>query len=799
MYHQYCSHICQSLRKSKLREYINLGIIIAVVFLVYFLYLIFRPFGFSDEISITFGENDIEGLSPDFYINQNNTLNGVVSPQMIENDVSYRNLYGTTTYFTFRPKRYLPDVEKLSFSLDLRAMGADMFIEIPCKECDGKTPEIPVYLNGLEDYSGKITLGSEKFPAYFYSKENLVVSPGSSEYIEQWIQENVPSGTPVLITGELLKTLDLNKLANPLLDFDANKITTLTPTFFAGQKFFVQSPNQLQIGFTKTNSNHLSGSDALSVQILDLNDSLIAEKVFADDGITEGGAKSTEQKFSISLDLPAKGIYQLYFKPTENTDFELNDITVNTNKIVFQEGQIKGDNTLFGKVNAPGILQIISHEKNDSGIQLSGETQIDLPIKYINKTINVAIESGAFELSTQSLLTLKNAIFSENADTFFLPYSIELRTLGQTDNVLTRMDLYEIDEGILHGSNYFIKNELQSLKAKADLKEIPVQIRLHFPPDQEEIYRILGNRNYISDFCGFTLYSIQNNPPVAQNETTCEKDNLIQLIKDIIPADEKVDFVTGQLQENDFYEVSGIEDYQSESNELTINLRGNSKFAFYIQGDLNMTISKIDLNSFGGRDDITVSILDKDNRVIYTDTIEDDVNTGNNNKVSTPIEKTLRLNRLSGLYFLTFEESVQRGGSADYLIEEIAINTNKFISIGGGIIFQPTSLFFNNRRPDNVNFHFWYNNPQDILVDDDDSRTIVFTTENNRISTPVPFEAGLHKIETTGGQIRIFNNNFAFSDDGYFNFSPYSQGADYILIDNMEPFEFSLYQFSVKY
>jgi len=779
------------------KKYFKITLLFFFIVLLYFFYLIYRPFGFSKEISVIFGENDVEERNSDFYLKQNYIDLGKVSPQMIENNISYRNLYGTAAEFLLHPKRYPPDINKLKFALDFRGHGADLYGILPCAECQEALPQIPLYLDGLEDFETKEQVLYGEYPVFFYSDDFADKAFIESVSVESWINANLSSGTSLLITEELLNSLDFEAIANKSLSYDSSANTTLQAIFYGNQQFYIQSGKNLNLSFDKTNMNHLEGEDGLVVQILNLNNELMAERMFDDDGIIDAGNKTTEQSFSVSFNLPYDGVYKIFFKPLGNMDFELKKITFNTDKIVFDEALINGDNSFFTRLNSVGHLQMIPHEKILTTVKIISEDS-EKSVSFnqyqaINQTKNIDLEKGDYLVETKGSLALDNAFFSQNAENFFLPYHVELRTNGISDSVLTRMDLYKKEGGLIHGENYFIRDELGLLGVQKELKSLPFYLALKFPSVPDSIYKILSNNSYnsVGDFCGLTIYSVFETSKNGTEDIECTKNSIIDAIKRNIPLHSGVVFNTDIVSSSDFYSLSGIDDYVADFQTYNPHVQGNSEFALYVKGDLDLDISKTDFNNEVGDDEVLVEIQDENRKVIYTSSLEDDGDTSNG-QVPSIIERNIQLKYLNGLFYLRFV-SMNPASNNDFGIESISLNSNKLMLLNRGNFYENTKLFF------------MYTGDPLSFSSKAPSNKIKKIKFNDEYTKPTNagakyYEDGMNVIETSGQLLTIADNNFYFAEDGYFDYSYYNtDSADYLISEYLGSYNFSLFDLFISY
>ena len=190
----------------------------------------------------------------------------------------------------------------------------------------------------------------------------------------------------------------------------------------------------------------------------------------------------------------------------------------------------------------------------------------------------------------------------------------------------------------------------------------------------------------------------------------------------------------------------------------------------------------------------TVRILIKNakSEIIHEDFIQEN-RPGNN-----LIKKDIALSGLDGLYFLTLETISPNQNGKDFGIEKIKINTNKLILLKSVSFYKTTELFFNSTLNEEINFSFWRNLPQPILVDDDPNKTIEFQQNSLQNIYSSFFDTGAHKVRIDSG-LTINNHNTAFSKDGYFELLAYLPGNDYLVADNFNRFVFVLYKLVTSY
>ncbi len=150
--------------------------------------------------------------------------------------------------------------------------------------------------------------------------------------------------------------------------------------------------------------------------------------------------------------------------------------------------------------------------------------------------------------------------------------------------------------------------------------------------------------------------------------------------------------------------------WSNEMKSLDASFRGDLKFYGVFSDTIELEIAKRDLNWYNGSDDVTILVKDYDDFVVANWTMEDldgvvlrDTTFGNSNWTTFKFSQQLSK---SGIYkFEIYHKNFNR--HADFLIENITINTNKAMIDGQFLLWSPAK-FYNVIQNNVMDVRYWW-------------------------------------------------------------------------------------------
>lgn len=199
---------------------------------------------------------------------------------------------------------------------------------------------------------------------------------------------------------------------------------------------------------------------------------------------------------------------------------------------------------------------------------------------------------------------------------------------------------------------------------KSKIKDVYPNVKISLGAKDEEEWHYKYNNIYLGVLNGLESYTNNKKVYVINPEKELLSVEQIKDLDNIIIATDE-----------DFLPVpkSDIE-FDNNMNIINTSLRGGHTFYIYHEGDLNLTVTKFDLNWYENSDDLEITLFDSNNEIISGTFIDDDgviTNTGDLGEYQT--ENLLVPGLEKGVYKLQFS-------NFDGIIKEIKINTNKIVT-----------------------------------------------------------------------------------------------------------------------
>src|SRR3989338_6120495 len=116
-----------------------------------------------------------------------------------------------------------------------------------------------------------------------------------------------------------------------------------------------------------------------------------------------------------------------------------------------------------------------------------------------------------------------------------------------------------------------------------------------------------------------------------------------------------------------------VDDYAKKDTLINGTFRDNLKLAVYVSGDLSISFTKQDLNSYIGQDEYTIRITDVNDKIIYYGLLEDDGIKIKGNFGREQYFKISKDNLDAGVYYISFIKDNYNDFS-DSTVKDIKVN-----------------------------------------------------------------------------------------------------------------------------
>jgi len=240
-----------------------------------------------------------------------------------------------------------------------------------------------------------------------------------------------------------------------------------------------------------------------------------------------------------------------------------------------------------------------------------------------------------------------------------------------------------------------------------------------------------------------------------------------------------------------------ISDYKSGKLVINTPLRGSHTLYVYAKDNLEITVSKQDINWYDGEDILKIAIYDLNNNLIREESIKDDGVVDKSHKNTGEQACKIKIDNIQeGIY------RIELTNNGDMIIKRIEVNQSKLV-VAKKIFFAGNKIYGVDTIPSNIYtkinrdmkmgiFPLHREGLQKVRIG---NITIDITEVQKR------YEIDVKKSDKIT-EINVPNNDIEFSCDGYFSFTkdsyfePYEytvvniknyKNADYLLIEYEEP------------
>lgn len=777
----------------------NILVILVIILIILVIILFTQIQQQSSSYNIRFGVNDLERDNPSFHIYQSDIDKGHVSGESLSRDITYRELLRPSISLALTPKTYPNDLEQLSLKLQFKPTNYDLSIIGKCESCDEQNISLPLYFEDFESYQKIEAKTQYNDQIFIYTQTALNDTDlAAKSTIETWIDSTLSTTSPVTISENVYADFNFSFFENKTISAE-NTPSVLPYTFAPQQEFYIYTNDDvLEISFEKNNNNIGEGLDKLIITTRTISGQRLGSEEIKDDGITSGNRKKTTQTISdIKLKSNPSGITILTFKAPEKEDFELSQLSLDTNKIVFNRITSKLNSTFYtAPINAKQ-LQITTHEESAHGIsitnQITNEISLITDELYgFNHKKHIPLSASEYEISLSGSHVIENVWLSHNKEAYFNPFTRNFQQFPLGEFVVTATDIEKTQGEDVTATTIIKKQYIPYLLNKNNSNEFKLTLASNISSDSDIIRSIWQRYKEVETSCDISIFSLFASTYEYGPSYDCSSEGRKDWITSILPDSASLKISSVVLENDEFIAVPDEElsDYENTLNTISTNLQGEIHGALYTEDGIYMSITKRDINKYSGSDDIAVTISDIFGNIIDTISIEDDGDASDSALVSLPQVSTFDLPDYNGLFLFSVIEKGDTEPTNDYIIESIELNTNKIVFTDTYAFRESTDIYFSNSSPIELTFRVKFEkniNDTDVIIDDELVSTL--TTEL-RSDKQLVLE-GNHNLYISDGSIDIAGTSFAFSTENFFNYSPYAEGYDYIITDafDMEPLQ----------
>lgn len=800
-----------------------LGFICIVIIALVYIVFVQRPFQQGQTAKMIFGLNDLESLNPNLFIGVNDIESGAISAPVVTTESTSRNLQRIAATVYLKPTIHPKKIRTMNITLEHgEDQSANLGVEFVCEECLEKQPQIPIYVHSTAEKK-QVTFSSEEGPVYAYA--NADVSAGADS-IDELVQEahKKNAATDILLSPEVRMQVDLSSFAQSVKEYEATN-TTVDMDLAGEQEFYVYAGGTLDLHFLKENTNNFAGRDATTVTVAALDNTIIDQREIIGDGIQNGEGKHTVAELSLSLDLPKEQVYKVTIVPAVNEDFIIRELSVNTNKLVFNRTAIQDQGTLYTAVGTSYESTLTPLEPSSEPVRIINETtdekeELVIEPSTISSAMPLTLATGVSRIEIPAHAAIENGFFAPTPEAYFQPLDVQLRSSAPQEHtiILTRSDSRKINNGHIVSTTYFTPEELNGMKKNAEDKTVGFSIGALPHPNQHSLFTQLQKRFYpVAQVCDEYIFSQferlpnEQEKPYTENCDAQDSSSLAARIADRIPNNSSINIESDSVNVNDFItSTNGVGNYSNADRELTTGTIGDARFMFFAKGDTFIELNTANLNNVAGSDDAVVRVSNASGEIVADEMIADDGDNSDSGHYQTNAVTRLDMPGLEGVYFLSIQEKpnhyTERADESaeenDLVLERIKMNTNKFVLISDAQLYSPTTVFIESpykRDIEVASLPHKFTAESEQLNVRPSGQTITFTKDNRKENQFITLDAGQSSVELASAKIEIKNTPMAFSDDGYFQFGNYTSGSEYIITDKVQPLQLPLYSFEVNY
>lgn len=742
-------------QRFKLNTFAVYGFTLAVTILTgYVLFSVINSRNDVDDSKIIFSEFE-QGVNSQLKLVGNSAKN-LFGGETVRDGLHFTEIKSSPLSFVWEPSRY-PLSKLVKFSVLMS--GSDNWdISLECTKCASGSQDswFPFYRRALDSYSYVRSFGKTSV----YAKEQAV-SWHDSDDIIGWLKSNVEKKQAVAI---LDKSYPLSNLANNEIDFREGSTTVIDKVMRGPNQFYVYLKDSLQLEVS-IESWGAAENEPVDINLYDLDDTLILSDRLVIDG--NDGVNAYDKMISGSL--PKAGVYRLAFKGS--TRWVIKNMKINTNKIVTTGKSLVLDPAnLYTTVDSQrSINAFIWHDTALQTIRfVSGSEEKDMTIgeAELNREQSMVLSPGEYNILTSGDQYLDGSYFAFSKDNFFNPFIVSLVEPSDASYILSNIISYKVGS-----SSKYVEFPIATSQIEQAMSGRRVFIRLRNSDMENETFRedkllesgysnlgsykssqIWGINNRVIDTTGNSLRDwIGNNLPSGASLYLDPATHLLEEDLTLIQPP------NGFIETNDLI------------TDLRVDLRGDHNFIAYLKGNLNLEVVKEGAIP-KAEDDIQIRLFDYSGKEKCAAAFSDKARVRDLNDSVTKLQ-------CGGLAPGTYTIKISGKGSSEnnYLLKNIAINTNKLMVEDKVLSVTPVTLFTENAKDTSLSFYYWHSDKdQEIQIrNESNTQNIMLGPEDLARIRQLTVRGGKTSIVLPKGDVLVKGTNFAFRQDQYFVQYPY--------------------------
>lgn len=692
----------------------------------------------------------------------NNSNNGIY---FAENFISQKVLSkDNNPYFIGSPIDLRIKPEELSHETDLNiSIDVDSDVDwkyyLSCRSCKTSMESRPLYYRGLSNTS----LAFQFDDINIYSRKDSETQKASAS-LKEWFKELEKNQTVNVLGNDI----DLNEYINFPSDLEFLP-ATYKFNLRGSQKYLTLLQDTLDLKVLKTNLKRTPAKDEVKVRLYDVNSNLIYESMIPD-------SVETNQEYTVTLKLPQRSLYYLEFVGSDN-DFIINEITVNSNKLTTVGNVLfSADTEVYTESNYDKVIQAQIWYKTaqrsmkfDKDVLISGDR--------LSVWQDIPIKSGSYYLNIKKDIYLNKLSFSTTPSSFFNPFIFNLDEVDTADYVI--------------GKYKFEKNQ-QKVRVSISLpysvwgdfkEETGLRIILNSP----QLAQRQNRAERLYNINKYQLKSIDKNLEIYSTLNYVDKEQV-----DFVDPGKTIDNITQDQSQISLYSAYDIQDLyeinvqnlgylENSTTKITPFLRGNHQFQGIFKSEIKLSFwNKTFPGSQIKDNELIVSIRDMEGVKICSSNFKFDEKSKQSFfcKVPDSIQ----------IYNITFEinDNTKNFG---YSLEELEINTNKFVAVSSLLSLGPTTLYVDDKANKAYQLQYWWESKhQDVELKYADSVSYYKLNQTN-INVFNKIEAkGIQSIYLPKGFVVVRGDRLAFTTNGSFNYQKFetvhNTDENYLVVSN---------------
>jgi len=757
--------------RTRLQKIFGVYKIVMTVYVIFFIMFIavskaVQIINFSGTDNVVFQDSSFQNKNLRLYINEDRNSYKFGANKNIEG-VNYPEIKSSNINLVWRPKEY-PLGKNILLSAEMQDTG-DWDYSVVCNSCSpqNKYNWQPFYRGTLGNYYPVKNINGVNI----YSKENIS-NPKDAKTIQDFISQNKDNSSVAVLDN----SYSLSNFVNPNIDYKDGSSTTINTTFRGPHQFYVYLKDKLDLSFLKQDLNWYENSDEVTVTLYDMDNNVVFQSRIDDDGNTTNNniTGDINKKFNFPV-IPYAGVYRLAL--SGNNDWLIKNMTINTNKIVFNQSILSLDPAnIYTEIKKPKDLTFYAWQPGGiQTIQINSEStsaQIFINDANLGKNQVTNLSPEKYTFATRGNQQISGNYFALNKESYFDPFSQDFTVAvkDSPDFILSTLNMKK-DRDWLATNVSVDKKDLLKLD---NLNEIPIVLRNAKLDARYTKEKSLQDQEYtqIATFNSYKIWSkgsLKVSSVDATDITDYIKKNIPEKSSIYIESPENIsqsNFIT--TKDPDGYAMAP--DYNTN---LNFNLRGSHSFYVFAEGTLKVEITKEDLNLYDGSDVVDFNVIDTAGNKVCQGEIDDDGIT----KVSKIKKQTTKAfecpNLTKGVYIVNLKERVGEGQIArsDFAFRRMRLNTNKVMAKDSVLTLDTTVLYTNNYVDQDISFYYWHEGAdQDIYRKNNAGiETIKLKTSDIAKERKYLLKLGQNEIAITKGDLYIYGESFAFNMNNYFN------------------------------